>query len=153
MRTKAETDSGGGAAVSGYSAGHPATVLGGGKDPHRDCGSAQRGQHRGVVPQGGINQNLYHRWSKNFLEAGKKRLAGDPGREATADEVKRSRRKHVSSRVPSSAWSDLRDLRHSSAPRCFRKTLGVKTTGKRKKVASRSARTPHQASLLQDRRA
>ncbi len=36
----------------------------------------------------GINQNLYHRWSKEFLEAGKKRLAGDTAREATSDEVK-----------------------------------------------------------------
>ena len=30
----------------------------------------------------GINQNLYYRWSKEFLEAGKKRLAGDTAREA-----------------------------------------------------------------------
>ena len=36
----------------------------------------------------GINQNLYYRWSKDFLEAGKKRLAGDTAREATSDEVK-----------------------------------------------------------------
>ena len=36
----------------------------------------------------GINQNLYYRWSKEFLEAGKKRLAGDMVREATSDEVK-----------------------------------------------------------------
>ena len=36
----------------------------------------------------GINQNLYYRWSKDFLEAGKKRLAGDSAREATSDEVK-----------------------------------------------------------------
>jgi len=36
----------------------------------------------------GINQNLYYRWSKDFLEAGKKRLAGDIVREATSDEVK-----------------------------------------------------------------
>ena len=36
----------------------------------------------------GINQNLYYRWSKEFLEAGKKRLAGDSAREATSDEVK-----------------------------------------------------------------
>ncbi len=35
-----------------------------------------------------INQNLYYRWSKEFLEAGKKRLAGDTVREATSDEVK-----------------------------------------------------------------
>src|SRR5262249_39684395 len=34
------------------------------------------------------NQNLYYRWSKEFLEAGKKRLAGDTAREATSDEVK-----------------------------------------------------------------
>ena len=36
----------------------------------------------------GIVQNLYYRWSKDFLEAGKKRLAGDTAREATSDEVK-----------------------------------------------------------------
>jgi transposase len=36
----------------------------------------------------GINQNLYYRWSKEFLEAGKKRLAGHTAREATSDEVK-----------------------------------------------------------------
>ncbi len=39
----------------------------------------------------GINQNLYYRWSKDFLEAGKKRLAGDTAREATSDEVKQLR--------------------------------------------------------------
>ena len=36
----------------------------------------------------GIAQNLYYLWSKEFLEAGKKRLAGDTAREATSDEVK-----------------------------------------------------------------
>jgi transposase len=36
----------------------------------------------------GINQNLYSRWSKDFLEAGKKRLARDTAREATSDDVK-----------------------------------------------------------------
>ena len=36
----------------------------------------------------GIASNLYYRWSKDFLEAGKKRLAGDAVREATSDEVK-----------------------------------------------------------------
>jgi transposase len=40
------------------------------------------------VPQGRINQNLYYRWSKEFLEAGKKRLADDTAREATSDAVK-----------------------------------------------------------------
>ena len=36
----------------------------------------------------GINSNVYYRWSKDFLEAGKKRLSGDTVREATSDEVK-----------------------------------------------------------------
>ncbi len=36
----------------------------------------------------GIASNLYYRWSKDFLEAGKKQLAGDTVREATGDEVK-----------------------------------------------------------------
>src|SRR3954451_7081308 len=40
----------------------------------------------------GIVQNLYYRWSKEFLEAGKKRLAGDTVRAATPQEVKDLRR-------------------------------------------------------------
>ena len=39
----------------------------------------------------GINPNVYYRWSKEFMEAGKKRLAGDTVREATSDEVKELR--------------------------------------------------------------
>jgi len=39
----------------------------------------------------GINPNVYSRWSKEFMEAGKKRLAGDTVREATSDEVKELR--------------------------------------------------------------
>ena len=42
-----------------------------------------------------INQNLYYRWSKEFLEAGKKRLAGDTKREATSDEVQALRTQAV----------------------------------------------------------
>ena len=40
----------------------------------------------------GIAQGLYYAWSKEFLEAGKKRLSGDTAREATSDEVKSLRR-------------------------------------------------------------
>ena len=36
----------------------------------------------------GIAEGLYYSWSKEFLEAGKKRLAGDTGRQATSGEVK-----------------------------------------------------------------
>ena len=35
----------------------------------------------------GIAPNLYYRWSKDFLEAGKKRLMGDTLREANSSEV------------------------------------------------------------------
>jgi len=36
----------------------------------------------------GIAQSLYYSWSKEFLEAGKKRLAGDTARQATSSEGK-----------------------------------------------------------------
>jgi len=40
----------------------------------------------------GIAQSLYYSWSKEFLEAGKRRLAGDTVRQATSPEVKDLRR-------------------------------------------------------------
>ena len=39
-----------------------------------------------------IAESLYYSWSKEFLEAGKRRLAGDAARAATSDEVKDLRR-------------------------------------------------------------
>jgi transposase len=36
----------------------------------------------------GIAQSLYYKWSKEFLEAGKARLAGDAKRQATSSDVK-----------------------------------------------------------------
>ena len=42
--------------------------------------------------QEGIAQSSYYSWSKEFLEAGKKRLAGDTARSASTDEVKDLRR-------------------------------------------------------------
>lgn len=35
----------------------------------------------------GINDSVYYKWSKDFLEAGKKRLSGDTERNANAGEV------------------------------------------------------------------
>jgi transposase len=35
----------------------------------------------------GINPNMYYKWSKEFLEAGKARLTGDTKRQATSSEV------------------------------------------------------------------
>ena len=40
----------------------------------------------------GIAQGLYYTWSKDFMEAGKRRLAGDTARAASSDEVKDLRR-------------------------------------------------------------
>ena len=36
----------------------------------------------------GLSQGLYYKWSKDFMEAGKKRLSGDTMREANTSEVK-----------------------------------------------------------------
>ena len=35
----------------------------------------------------GIHENLYYKWSKDFLEAGRRRLSGDTSRQANTDEV------------------------------------------------------------------
>ena len=40
----------------------------------------------------GISQGIYYKGSKDFMEAGKRRLAGDTARAATSDEVKDLRR-------------------------------------------------------------
>ncbi len=41
----------------------------------------------------GIAQGVYYKWSKDFMEAGKRRLAGDTSRAANTDEVRDLRRK------------------------------------------------------------
>ena len=43
----------------------------------------------------GIAESLYYSWSKEFLEAGKRRLAGDTARSATTCEVKDLKRQAV----------------------------------------------------------
>ena len=49
-----------------------------------------RGEHSiaELCRREGIAESLYYTWSKEFLEAGKRRLAGDTARPATTDEVK-----------------------------------------------------------------
>lgn len=42
----------------------------------------------------GINQNLYYKWSKDFLEAGKSRLQGDTQRQASSQDVDNLRREN-----------------------------------------------------------
>ena len=43
----------------------------------------------------GIVANLYYRWSKEFLEAGKRRLLGDTQREASSSEVGELRKENA----------------------------------------------------------
>ncbi len=53
-----------------------------------------RGEHSiaEICRRDGIAESLYYSWSKEFLEAGKRRLAGDTARAATSSEVKDLRR-------------------------------------------------------------
>jgi transposase len=48
-----------------------------------------RGEHSISEPcrREGIAESLYYSWSKEFMEAGRKRLAGDTAREANTGEV------------------------------------------------------------------
>jgi transposase len=50
----------------------------------------------GICRREGIAASMYYGWSKEFLEAGKKRLAGDTTRAATSEEVKELRREALS---------------------------------------------------------
>jgi transposase len=56
--------------------------------------SGLRGEHSiaELCRREGIAQSLYYSWSKEFLEAGRKRLAGDTERQASSGEVKDLRR-------------------------------------------------------------
>ena len=60
--------------------------------------------------QEGISQGLYYKWSKDFMEAGKKRLAGDIVRQASTTEVKELK-------------SEARELKECVAGRCHVNTF------------------------------
>jgi transposase len=64
--------------------------------------SGLRGEHSiaKLCRREGIAESLYYSWSKEFLEAGQKRLAGDTERQASSGEVKELRRE----------TSDLKEL-------------------------------------------
>ena len=47
-----------------------------------------------VCRREGIAPSVYYKWSKAFMEAGKKRLVGDTRRSADSDEVRRLRREN-----------------------------------------------------------
>ena len=76
MRSKTDTHSEEAEkAVRDIRRGDAPVVLSGGEGP--DVIAGLRGEDRvaELCRKEGINQNLYYRWSKDFLEAGKKRLA------------------------------------------------------------------------------
>jgi len=58
----------------------------------------------------GIAQCQYYSWSKEFLEAGKRRLAGDTPRAATPNEVRDFRREASALKEQSSFWKYSADL-------------------------------------------
>jgi len=66
----------GGASSQGDPPFRPAAIFRRGEGSHRPFGSAWRDSIAELCHREGIVQNLYYRWSKEFLEAGKKRLAG-----------------------------------------------------------------------------
>ena len=55
----------------------------------------------------GISQNLYYRWSKDFMESGRKRLDGDTMREANTTEVQDLQRSSFESRLKASQTLQL----------------------------------------------
>ena len=62
----------------------------------------------------GIAQSIYYKWSKEFLEAGKRRLSGDTDRGASAGEVKALRREaHDLKEVVAEQTLELRLLKKS----------------------------------------
>ena len=61
-----------------------------------------------------IASTLYYKWSKDFLEAGKKRLEGDTLREANTTEVENLRRENVDLKMTVAEQSlEIRKLKKS----------------------------------------
>lgn len=71
---------------TGYQEADPEKVHKRGKDQD-SFGRTQRRSWNSRVLQEGINPNVYYKGSRDFLEAGKKRLHGDTEREATSTEI------------------------------------------------------------------
>ena len=60
----------------------------------------------------GIASSMYYGWSKEFLDAGKRRLSGDTARAATSDEVKELRRANEILRKASAYFAQAELDRH-----------------------------------------
>jgi transposase len=67
-----------------------------------------------ICRQVGVAQSLYYKWTKDFLEAGKDRLAGDTKREANSTEVKQLRGENEQlKQVVAEQALDIRGLKKS----------------------------------------
>src|SRR6267142_1311089 len=105
----------------------------------------------------GINQNLYYRWSKEFLEAGKKRLAGDTAREATSDEVKhlKAEARQLSAGAgsicpPCSMTSRATSWPGSCAPPCRQPTCLIRCKWRLQGSGLNQVKVLHRPRLLSD---
>ena len=74
----------------------------------------------------GIAESLYYSWSKEFLEAGKKRLSGDTARQASSGEVKELRH-------------EMRDLKEALAEQVLENRLLTAAISSRLRMAATSS--------------
>ena len=79
------------------------------EDPHCSMACAGKTSIAELCRRERIAESMYYSWSKEFLEASKRRLAGETARAATTDEV--------------SSWREAQDLRKLSPSR--RSNLGA----------------------------
>ena len=116
--------------------GHPAqdaqAVFGRREDPDCALGPARRGSIAELCRREGIAESLYYSWSKEFLEAGKKRLTGDTARQASSGEVKDLRR-------------EMHDLKEALAEQVLENRLPKKNalSGVRREQATGSSAMPN----------
>jgi transposase len=82
----------GGRRDQGHSAHDTSTLFSRREDPRRTGGLRGDESIAELCRREGIASSMYYGWSKELLEAGKRRLAGDTARAATSDEVKDLRR-------------------------------------------------------------
>ena len=86
-------------------------------------------------------QNVYYRRSKEFLEAAKKRLAGDTARSVTSDEVKDLRREATALKeVVAELTLENRLLKKRMARPVRKRHVRGDLTGLRQRIRSRSCR-------------
>lgn len=74
----------------------------------------------------GISESVYYSWSKEFLEAGKRRLSGDTARQATPPEVKELRSESLALKecvADLTLASDGARTRHPSEVAALEKTI------------------------------